>query len=270
MRPTSPTAERVLLLRNLWINFRKRGYGKTMLSKLVKRLEPDSRHAAREWAASHHHRSIAEYCASIDSDLWEEAELASIKLKQEADMILRDIPVDLGGGGAHPLLYFLVRRHQPTIIFETGVAAGWSSASIISACEKNKVGMLFSSDFPYFRLANPEQYIGILVSSARRASWHLDMRGDATAIPHFLSILENRRIDLLHYDSDKSYSGREFVLNQLAPHLADDAVLIIDDIQDNLQFKDFVTKRRLSFEVFEFEGKFIGLVPSIGRQLGPD
>ena len=38
------------------------------------------------------------------------------------------------------------------------------------------------------------------------------------------------------------------------------SIIIFDDIQDNLHFKDFVIKNNLQFKIFEFEGKFVGLI----------
>jgi len=36
-------------------------------------------------------------------------------------------------------------------------------------------------------------------------------------------------------------------------------IIIFDDIQNNLHFKDFVEENKKEFYVFELEGKFIGI-----------
>jgi hypothetical protein len=41
----------------------------------------------------------------------------------------------------------------------------------------------------------------------------------------------------------------------------------MDDIQDNLFFKNFVEKENLNFKVFGFKNEFVGLVENIGLQL---
>ena len=41
----------------------------------------------------------------------------------------------------------------------------------------------------------------------------------------------------------------------------------MDDINDNLFFKNFVEKEKLEFNVLEFQGQYIGLVEKIGLQL---
>ena len=80
---------------------------------------------------------------------------------------------------------------------------------------KNNAGYLYSSDFPYFRLAHPERYIGLLVQgNSLKIRWDLDIRGDSVALPEIADNLNHTAIDLFHYDSDKSYSGRDFALFQ--------------------------------------------------------
>ena len=80
------------------------------------------------------------------------------------------------------LLYFLVRKFCPKIIVETGVAAGWTTLSILRALDKNQVGKLYSSDFPYFRLPDPEKFIGILVPKHYKENWCLYIKGDENNI----------------------------------------------------------------------------------------
>ena len=99
----------------------------------------------------------------IDHKLFIETKNESLKLNVYANTRLKNIKVKLGGGANDILLYFFVRYYKPKVILETGVAAGFSSLAILKALKKNKYGKLYSSDFPYFRIKNPENYIGILV-----------------------------------------------------------------------------------------------------------
>ena len=68
------------------------------------------------------------------------------------------------------------------------------------------------------------------------------------------------KIDLCHYDSDKSWWGRNFAYPILWKALNPNGLFISDDIQDNLYFSNFVEKNFLKFAVVEFEGKYIGLI----------
>ena len=72
---------------------------------------------------------------------------------------------------------------MPNIVVETGVAACWSSLSILRGLNKNRNWNLYSIYFPYFRLYTPEQYIGILPKNElNRMDWFLDISGDDVAI----------------------------------------------------------------------------------------
>jgi hypothetical protein len=255
------------MLKNVLMNALRPGYAKVMLSKVLKRFEKGNVEDVRVWAEKEVKREIQEFCVALDEQLWAEANTESCALSTKARIILNDIPHNLGGGGAHPLLYCLIRWTKPKVVFETGVAAGWSSSVILSALQKNQEGKLFSSDFPYFRISDPEKYVGVLVDDSLKIRWNLDIRGDAIAIPNFLNQIESKPVDFLHFDSDKSYSGRDYVFNALLKKFSDKAILLVDDIQDNFHFRDFVNKHKLKYEVFEFEGKFVGLVLDIGSQL---
>ena len=138
------------------------------------------------------------------------------------------------------------------------MAAGWSSRAILEALEINGGGELHSSDFPYFRLEQPERFIGVVVPVELRSRWSLDVRGDRRALPAIVQKVD--RVDLFHYDSDKSVGGRRFALGVVQSKLAPGAIILMDDIQDNMFFADWVTSRKLPHLVFGFEGKFVGAV----------
>ena len=73
------------------------------------------------------------FANKLNSELWIESELYSQNLERHSEEVLKDIKYMLGGGAAHNLLYFLTRFLRPNTVLETGVAAGFSSASILSA-----------------------------------------------------------------------------------------------------------------------------------------
>lgn len=172
---------------------------------------------------------------------------------------LQNSGIDLGGGGAIDLLYFFTRLIQPRRILETGVAAGWSSFAFLLAIERNRTGVLLSSDLPYFRIANPERYIGILVPEKYRSdNWQLEMKGDQFNLPKLLDI--SKKIELVHYDSDKRKASRIAFLNTIEKFIADDAIVIMDDIQNNLAFRDFVANSKLTYTVVKSEEKFVGVI----------
>lgn len=255
------------MLKTILLNAANKQNLSVMLNKLLKRFEADTSKEALEWARRHASVEIAEFCSEIDEPLWQETLAECKKIRARSEEALAKIPYNLGGGGSYPLLYFLVRNNRPSVVFETGVAAGWSSTTILSALRANKNGVLYSSDFPYFRIEDPERYIGVLVAEEDKCVWQLNTRGDSYAVPQFLNSIKGRKVGLLHYDSDKSYSGRALVMKLLEPNFTEVAVLIMDDIQDNVFFRDYTRDRNLEYKVFEFEGKYVGVVPDIGAQL---
>jgi hypothetical protein len=120
------------------------------------------------------------------------------------------------------------------------------------------VGALYSSDFPYFRLRDPQRYVGLVVEQSLRGRWKLMIEGDRKNLRRI--VRECRSIDVFHYDSDKTYAGREYGLTLVTPKLSARAVVLMDDIQDNLFFRDYVGATSTPFAVVEFEGKFTGVV----------
>jgi predicted O-methyltransferase YrrM len=214
----------------------------------------DSR--ATRWCAS---RAASENdVAAIDSSLWEEARSFASRLEEHAEPKLRALGVEARGNGAHcALLYFLARWVQPESVLETGVASGYSSAALLAALERNGKGHLYSSDFPYLRVRNAERHIGCLVDPEVRARWTLELRGDRVNVPRLLA--GAGRVDLFHYDSDKSYSGRHWVLSRVAPRLSDQAVVVMDDISDNFFFQDWLKVSGWPSLVLHFRNKYIGV-----------
>ncbi len=246
---------------NIFLNIVKKNYFLTIVKKFFNRFEKNTSVEAKQWAIQNTNRTVEEFCRSIDSSLYSEIYEDVKLIEKEAMKKLSKLEVSLGGGGNYILLYFLIIKFKPQNVVETGVAAGWSSLFILRALKKNGKGHLFSSDFPYFRLKNPEQYIGYLAKDeTNKENWSLDIRGDEVALKEFVNKLNNNEIDLFHYDSDKSYLGRDRALKILSSKLNSKTIIIFDDIQNNLHFKDYVIDHKKKFHVLEFQGKYVGIV----------
>ena len=159
-------------------------------------------------------KSAESFLKNIDLDLYNEAIIETNKIIEKSDLITKNYKnIKFGGNYAIEIHYFLTRHYKPKIILETGVAAGYSSYAFLEAINKNDVGKLFSSDFPYFRLKNPEQYIGIVVPDNLKKNWRLETLGDDKNIEIYKK--EFKKIDLLFYDSDKRYSSKRKFLKKL-------------------------------------------------------
>jgi predicted O-methyltransferase YrrM len=248
-------------LRNILRNAARPGYFLTMAQKVVLRADEyvhrSNPRDVRAWCAMRAESAEA-YARERSPELWDEAAAFTERFRADATHKLRELGVTLGGGGHYELLYFFTRWKQPKLVLETGVAAGFSSAAILTALEKNQRGQLKSSDFPYFRLERPERFIGCLVDETLKRRWQLETKGDRLNLPVLLR--EGGEIDLFHYDSDKSHYGRRSTLTYVKPRLSPQAVVLMDDVQDNWFFREYVESSQARFRIFEFEGKYLGLV----------
>ena len=248
-------------MKNIISNILRGNYFFVIIKKILKRFEKNTSTEAKKWAELNAKFTTEEFCKSIDLQLYNEILSDIISIEKDAKHKLSKLKVTLGGGGNFILLYFLARKLKPEVVVETGVAAGWSSLAFLRALRKNGKGKLYSSDFPYFRLDNPEQYIGYLAKNEiNKINWFLDIRGDDLAIPEILKRLGENNIDLFHYDSDKSYSGRDKVLKNLNSKINSKTIVIFDDIQDNLHFKNLIEKMKKEYCIIEFNGKYLGII----------
>ena len=228
-----------------------------ILKKLFRKLVITRHKSDLKWLETNS-EDQQNFMQKSDNKIYDETIAVSKLLSNKYQKKIDSLDVKLGGAANCDLIYFLIRKLEPEIIFETGVAAGFSSATILTAIKKNKKGTLFSSDFPYFRIENPEYYIGILVDSVLRKNWKLEIEGDEINIKKFIKQVEE--IDFFHYDSDKSYDGKKLVFNMVKSKMKKGSVFIFDDIQDDRFFKDTIDEFTYDFKVFKFRNKFIGLI----------
>lgn len=231
-----------------------------LAGKVIKRLRGEAVQRSPEndaWIAA---SSVAaeKLATSWDAALWDEAGRFAVEQLRHAEPILKNVPFKLGGGSQHRFLYWLTRYKRPKTVVETGVAAGWSSRAFLAALEKNRRGKLYSSDLPYFRIPDPERFVGILVEQGLRRRWSLEIEGDQVNLPRILA--EVSSVDLFHYDSDKTESGREFGVKLVREKLSSDGIIMMDDIADDSWFRNYVTSNSLPHLVID--GRF-GLIGSL-------
>jgi predicted O-methyltransferase YrrM len=233
-------------------------YARVMAEKLLRHRRGGHRKDAEAvaWAAPRS-VAIAAHCRALDARLWDEAVAFGAELRERAKKLGAELGVKLGGGGRAELCFFAARWRRPQVILETGVLHGYSSASFLEALARNgDGGRLLSSDFPYFRERDPERLVGVLVPEHLRAQWTLLLEGDRRNLPRLLEQVD--RLDLVHYDSDKTYEGRRLAMALLEPKLAADAVVLMDDIQDNLFFRDWIDSRDSDVAVLGTGAYFVG------------
>jgi predicted O-methyltransferase YrrM len=179
------------------------------------------------------------------------------QLIDEANDRISKISCTMGGPGDIQLIYAITRLTGARHLLETGVAHGWSSLAFLSALQDNGDGHLVSTDRPYPG-DNSASYVGIAVDKALRKDWTLVREPDRNGLHKAIAKLHGR-VDVAHYDSDKTYRGRQFGYSVIWDALCPGGVFISDDIQDNLAFSDFVRATGARFGVIETAGKFVGI-----------
>lgn len=174
---------------------------------------------------------------------------------QNALEIQNKCPIKMGGAGALELLFAACEFTHAKNVVETGVAYGWSSFATLLSLEKRN-GTLYSSDMPYLG-QDGDQYVGCIVPEKLKSKWKLFRHADRESLPKILK--ETHEIDVVHYDSDKSYEGMKWAYETLFPHVKKGGVFISDDINDNSAFQDFCEENSIKPTVVDFEGKFVGI-----------
>ncbi|MGQ0549365.1 MAG: class I SAM-dependent methyltransferase [Armatimonadota bacterium] len=152
---------------------------------------------------------------------------------------------ELGGAAFLEACYAVVRLLKPTVVLETGVAHGYSTAAILQALEDNERGTLCSVDLPMFR-PGVTSYTGGAIPQRLRASgrWQLLLGPDRRVLPAVLNRVGP--VDVFFYDSDKSYEGMLRAWRLLWPHMRPGGVLMVDDVQEHDAFLDFADAQGLA------------------------
>ncbi|MGD0329205.1 MAG: class I SAM-dependent methyltransferase [Nitrososphaeria archaeon] len=149
------------------------------------------------------------------------------------------------------LLYVLIRRLDPKIVVETGVANGISSAFILKALNANANGGLYSIDLHYREgvIVPLGKSLGWVIPEELRPRWTL-MLGESTRIlPKMLDGLQS--IDIFIHDSRHTYKNMINEYNIVWPYLKDGGILLSDDVIDNNAFLEFADKVKLPLVVID-------------------
>ena len=149
----------------------------------------------------------------------------------------------MGGAADVDLLYALCVATGARRVIETGVAFGWSTLAILSAIEDRPGASLISIDMPYLG-ASSDHLVGLAVSDDLRGAWTLRRGADRDELEEAIADIEP--IDLAHYDSDKSASGRLWAYALMWDGLGPGGLLMSDDIGDNFSFLQFAEKRGIA------------------------
>lgn len=172
--------------------------------------------------------------------------------------ISKDNNIKLHGVQYPELLYIILQIINPIKVLETGVWLGLSTNSILSSgIKNNKEFLLDSIDLPRADIKNAEKYIGILINKKFKKNWNLYIGKDRAIAGR---LIKKNKYNFYYFDSDKSLSGKLFLLRMVLKNTKD-YLIIFDDLEDNL-FWYRKELKNLSKVAIKYESKYLGLIYS--------
>jgi predicted O-methyltransferase YrrM len=170
--------------------------------------------------------SADEYQAAVDS-LWRPQRDSSEPLSV---WTARNELLDLVGG--------LVALMRPAVVVETGVALGFSTATILAAMRANGEGHLYSVDLPHVQYGHQRE-TGSAVPANLCDRWTLRLGRSEKLLPPLLR--EVAPIDLFIHDANHAYSAQLREYRTAWPYLRQGGVLVSDDV-GNPAFVEFAAE----------------------------
>lgn len=151
-----------------------------------------------------------------------------------------NLPSAKGGFGRAAELYVLARALQPSVIVETGVASGVSSAHWLRALALNGKGTLYSVDLPNIGdgVALPEgKGPGWIVPDDLRGRWDLRLGDSRELLPKLLD--EVGTVDIFFHDSDHAKDAMMFEFQAAYPAVREGGLILSDDTNYNDAWDEF-------------------------------
>jgi hypothetical protein len=156
----------------------------------------------------------------------------------------------------HSFLYAATRVITPSIVIETGVLYGHSSAAILTALSQNKRGLLVSVDLP------PEQHrtvvdgrqhiqvglnssqlsVGCAIPSFLRSKWKLQLGNSIELLPKIFD--EVGPVSMFIHDSFHTYDHMMAEYRLGYDFLEPGGLLVSDDIGYNFAWSDFCHSKK--------------------------
>jgi len=207
----------------------------TVRTKLRTRADRDRRFSLADHATNL--SSVAEALADAFGVTSEEYDALKARVRIPAP------PEGAVWGGGEDILHLtgsVILLRRPSVVLETGVAMGFSTAVILAAMEENGTGSLHSIDLPPLQV-EPDRFVGEVVPRDLRGRWTLHVGPSRILLPKL--VRELAPIDLFIHDSDHSYAGQYEEYRRAWPSLAPGGCFISDDV-GNPAFTDFAAEVR--------------------------
>jgi predicted O-methyltransferase YrrM len=158
----------------------------------------------------------------------------------------------------YELFYILVRHMKPSVVVETGVFDGQSSAVILQALEHNGAGTLVSIDLPATDAIEGSTHRmtesslprgcdpGWIVPDFLRSRYRLTF-GDARILLPEILTREYPEIDVFFHDSLHTYEHQYFEYAAAWPHLRKGGLLLSDDVFWSAAFPRFCKEQHVDY-----------------------
>lgn len=162
----------------------------------------------------------------------ERVEAFSVSQARQADVLAGSVVA--GDRCLGQLLYTLVRALRPTVIVETGVGPGLTSAYMLAGLSDNDAGVLHSVDLPISAFID---IVGIAVPPELRGRWRYHWGAARRLLP---TVIESAGpgLRLAFLDGDLRYPAVRWELEQLWPALDPGGWLVVNEAQAHTAVRD--------------------------------
>lgn len=153
---------------------------------------------------------------------------------------------------------------RPSIVVETGVHYGSSSAFILKALQEVG-GNLWSIDLPnvsyrvqggcHSDILPRGKKPGFAVPESLRAQWHLILGDTHQVLPRLLKSLGY--VDIFFHDSQHTYDTMMFEYETAWPYLRRGGLLLSDDVNWNNAFTDFANEVGAEYICYKGKGAIL-------------
>jgi predicted O-methyltransferase YrrM len=148
-------------------------------------------------------------------------------------------------------LYLICRALTPSVVIETGVAYGMSSAFILHALAVNGRGTLHSIDLP-LPGEDFHKLFGALVPETLRDRWQMHLGSSQRELPTMVRI---QPVDLFVHDSLHTYKNMRREFEAAWPHIRAGGILLSDDVEGNTAFQELLGQEPRYWQVVRQEHK---------------
>lgn len=146
-------------------------------------------------------------------------------------------------------LYLLLRAARPSVMVETGVLYGASSAHILEAMRANGSGTLYSLDLPSEPGEPSHQF---LIPDDLTAGWNLVLGDIRETLPDLLGRLGS--IDQFHHDSSHDFAHMTWEYETAWEHIARPGIFsshnVIVPLLRKSAFRAYCRRRQIRPEIF--------------------